>query len=294
MKSTLFYLGAIIAGLLVQWDGASVLVEPAIFLLMVVTFCELPAKITLPTGRFVRTLLIANFLWVPVVVGGLLSLDRLFTGGELLSRSDVRLAVVVVLVSPCIDYVITFTKLSKGAAARLLAMTPVLLAVQFLLLPLWLSLFGIDGAGITLGPLFQAFLIFIVIPYLLAIVVRKLPTDKVMDPLMVIVLFVITSSNGIAISTEIAHVAMIYVMFALIIFFTMRLIAKGSTEEKTALTFSAVTRNALVMYPIIMALPVATELTALVIVTQTVVELIAMIIMTTWFSNRLQAAKNAL
>lgn len=292
MKSTLAYLSAIIAGLTVQWDGASVLVEPAIFLLMVVTFCELPAKITWPSFRFVRTLLFANFVWVPVVVGGLLSADRLLTGGELLDRPEVRLAVVVVLVSPCIDYVITFTKLSGGAAAQLLAMTPVLLAIQFLLLPLWLWFFGIDGATVSIGPLLTAFLVFIVIPYLLAYLVRRFPTDKAMDPLMVLVLFVITTSNGIAISAEIAHVAAIYAAFAAIIFASMRIITRGvEDEERTALTFSAVTRNALVMYPIIMAMPATSELTALVIVTQTVVELMAMILMAMWFSNRLQAHK---
>jgi ACR3 family arsenite transporter len=58
-------------------------------------------------------------------------------------RADqaVRVGVLLVLLCPCVDYVIVFSGLAGGSNHRLLAVTPVLLVVQMLLLPVWLYAF---------------------------------------------------------------------------------------------------------------------------------------------------------
>jgi ACR3 family arsenite efflux pump ArsB len=49
--------------------------------------------------------------------------------------------VLLVLLTPCIDYVIVFTGLAGGASDRVLASAPVLMLAQMLLLPVYLLVF---------------------------------------------------------------------------------------------------------------------------------------------------------
>ncbi len=76
----------------------------------------------------------------------------------------------MVLLTPCIDYVITFTELAGGDAEQITATTPALMLVQLLLLPLYLWLFmGAEVAEvIEPGPFVEAFLILIALPLTLA------------------------------------------------------------------------------------------------------------------------------
>ena len=83
----------------------------------------------------------------------------------------VRLGVLLVLLTPCVDYVIVFCGLAGGASRRLLAATPLLLILQMLLLPVFLVLFmGSDLADVVeIGPFVEAFIVLIVIPLTLAV-----------------------------------------------------------------------------------------------------------------------------
>lgn len=103
-----------------------------------------------------------NFVVVPAVVVAMfwaLPADR-----------AVRVGVLLVLLCPCVDYVIVFCGLAGGSSHRLLAVTPRLLVVQMLLLPVWLYAFlGPDLSDIVkIGPFLTAFLFLIVIPLILA------------------------------------------------------------------------------------------------------------------------------
>ena len=107
--------------------------------------------------RFLGTVLLLNFVVVPAVVFGL---SRFVA-----TDAAVLLGVLLVLLTPCIDYVIVFSGLAGGASARLLAAAPLLMLVQILLLPVYLLLFvGPGTVGlIELGPFLEAFLFLIVI-----------------------------------------------------------------------------------------------------------------------------------
>lgn len=99
-------------------------------------------------------MLYATFLGVPFASIGTVVRDLRFLG-----------TVLLVLLTPCIDYVIVFSGLAGGASARLLAAAPLLMLVQILLLPVYLLLFvGPGTVGlIELGPFLEAFLFLIVI-----------------------------------------------------------------------------------------------------------------------------------
>lgn len=81
------------------------------------------------------------------------------------------LGVYLVLLTPCIDYVIIFTHLGGGNARLILASTPLLLFAQMLLLPVYLWLFmGEQAAQImSAEPFLQAFFILIFLPLGLAL-----------------------------------------------------------------------------------------------------------------------------
>lgn len=58
---------------------------------------------------------------------------------------SVALAATIVLLAPCVDYVVVFTRIAGGEYRGLLAATPYLLILQFLTIPLWTSIYTYVG-----------------------------------------------------------------------------------------------------------------------------------------------------
>lgn len=104
--------------------------------------------------RFVSAALTVNFAVVPLVVAASTSMVPL--------SQPVLLGVLLVLLTPCIDYVIVFSGLAGGASQRLLAATPLLM----LALPVSLVLFLRPGLAdiVEVAPFVEAFLLLIVLP----------------------------------------------------------------------------------------------------------------------------------
>lgn len=141
------------------------LIDPVLATLLYVTFLEIPfvrLRRGFRNGRFIAAALGMNFLVVPVVVWGLTRF--------LPQRPIILVGAFMVLLTPRIDYVITFTKLVDGDSEQITATTSALMVVQLLLLPLYLWLFmGAEGVeGIEPGPFVEAFLVIIAIPLSLA------------------------------------------------------------------------------------------------------------------------------
>lgn len=81
----------------------------------------------------------------------------------------------MVLLTPCIDYVVTFCQLGHGDARLLLAATPILLIGQILLLPVYLAVLLGEAAGdlVSVGPFVHAFLWLILLPFVLTAAVQR-------------------------------------------------------------------------------------------------------------------------
>lgn len=77
----------------------------------------------------------------------------------------------LVLLTPCIDYVVVFTHLGGGNARLMLASTPLLLLAQMTLLPAYLWIFMGSSAVEVMSarPFLEAFLGLIVLPLALAV-----------------------------------------------------------------------------------------------------------------------------
>lgn len=265
---------------------AEVAVTPVLGALLYVTFLEVPLtrlKDSLRDVPFLLTIAAVNFLLVPIVV---FALSR-FVADE----PALLVGVLFVLLAPCIDYVIVFTGLAGGAHERLLAATPLLMLGQMLLLPGYLRLFLGDGLRIDPGPFLEAFLLLILLPLVLAGLTQALAPARfretvsaAMVPLMMLTLFTVLVSQIHGVSQhlgQLLRVVPIYVAFAAVMvpvgLLAARL-ARLDAPGARAVVFSGVTRNSLVILPLVLALPAGFELSPLVVVTQTLVELLIMVL----------------
>lgn len=268
-------------------------INPVLGLLLYATFLGVPfARIGLAfrDWRFLLTILSVNFLIVPVVV---FVLTRLIA-------HDYALLVpaLFVLLTPCVDYVMVFTGIAGGANDRLLAASPLLMALQMLLLPLylWLMVGGEVVAAVDLAPFVEAFVVLIVVPLVLAVFTQmaalrtrggRVVADVMagtMVPLMMVTLAVVVASQVEGVSHErdaLLAVVPMYVLFAAVMLFVGKVTgacAQLDVPGQRAVVFSGVTRNSLVVLPLVLSLPEEYVLAPLVVVTQTLVELVAMIL----------------
>lgn len=288
-------IGAIF-GLLNPSVGRSLdmVISPVLGILLYGMFAQIPflqLKEAVKNRRFIASILCVNFICVPIVVWGLVTLFP--------QPPFVLIGVLLVLLTPCIDYVIVFTELGKGNAKLMLAATPILFVVQMLLLPLYLWLFvGKDMLTIvSVGPFIEAFVVLIVIPLIIAMgtqwyAMRSKRGKMILEgtawipvPFMAIVLIVVVASQIDKVYRDISvigGVIPLYGLFLLIMPLIAALVAKRFKLDigaGRALIFSSFTRNSLVVLPLALSLPseVAT-VTSTVIVTQTMVELVGELI----------------
>ena len=284
-------LGLIVPDFFGQLD---ITISLVIAILMFSMFSQIPftsLKESFANRRFIWALLTVNYVAVPILVW---LLSRLLP-----EHPPLLLGVYLVLLTPCIDYVIVFTALGRGNEKLVLMSTPILFIAQMLLLPLYLWLFmGVDAARIVEPvPFSEAFFGLIIIPLGIAIAIqllaRKAPIGNnilafsawLPVPFMALTLFVVVASQIGKISPYldlIIKVIPIYVAFMILMPVISRFIAmwfKLDIESGRALIFSGSTRNSLVVLPLALALPgELRNLVAAVIVTQTTVELVGELI----------------
>ncbi|WP_407937016.1 arsenic resistance protein [Kineosporia babensis] len=287
------YLLALAAGALLGWGapGAGPTLEhtinPVLALLLYVTFLQVPvAELgrSLRDRRFLAAVGVANFVVVPLVVAAMFP----FLPGD----QAIRLGVLLVLLAPCVDYVIVFSGLAGGSSRRLLAATPLLLIAQMILLPVFLLLFlGRDLAEVVeAGPFVEAFVVLIVIPLVLAWLTQLLASawipvlSATMVPLMMAVLFTVVASQTPKLGDGLADVAPVvpfYVLFLIVMAFAGAAVARLfrlPVAAARSVVFTGATRNSLVVLPLALALPEALAVAAVVVVAQTLVEVLGMVV----------------
>jgi ACR3 family arsenite efflux pump ArsB len=288
---------------------AELAIQPVLALLLYATFLGIPfARIggAFRDGRFLGTILAVNFLLVPPIVW---LLTRIVAHDRVL-----LVGVLFVLLTPCIDYVLVFSGLAGADVHRLLAATPLLMLAQMALLPLYLWLFvGSEFvAAVELEPFVEAFVLLIALPLAAAALTqfvagrgesaraargdRAVRVGRVgrsvaqgaaaaMVPLMVATLALVVASQISAVSERLGalvQVVPVYVAFVMVMVpvgMAAGRLAGLDVPGRRAIAFSGATRNSLVVLPLVLALPAAFDLAALVVVTQTLVELVAMVVL---------------
>lgn len=293
------YLGAIAAGaavglLLPAARHLEIAIEPVLGLLLFATFLGVPFAAlgrSLRDVRFLAAVGVLNFVVVPVVAYAL---------SRVVAESPALLfGVLLVLLTPCIDYVIVFAGLAGGASDRLLAAAPLLMLAQLLLLPVYLLLLlGPEGVAVVeIAPFARALLLLIVLPLTAAALVQALGRRHrsgrvvestmlgLMVPLMAATLLVVVASQIGAVGASAGRLLVLVPLYAA---FLAVMVAAGlgaarlfrlDVRSSRALVFSGATRNSLVVLPLALALPTPLALAPVVVVTQTLVELVGMVVL---------------
>ena len=267
--------------------------NPVLAVLLFATFLGVPlieVGRSFRDVRFLGTVLVVNFVIVPLVAWGL---SRFVADDQ-----GLLIGVLLVLLTPCVDYVIVFTGLAGGAKARLLAATPLLMLLQIVLLPayLWLFAGGETVAHIEIEPFVEAFVVIIVIPLIAAAVVQAVARrhragraiEEVMAgamvPLMMLTLAVVIGSQIAAVGEQaltLLRVVPLYVAFLVImplLGLTAGRVTRLDVPDTRAVIFSGATRNSLVVLPLALALPPELAIAPLAVVTQTLIELVGMVV----------------
>jgi arsenite transporter len=275
-------------------QGLGALVTPAIAVLMYAMFLQIPfldLRQGLGNKRFMAALLLANFILIPLLVWTL-------TRG-LVAHPAILVGALLVLLTPCIDYVVVFTHIGKGDSRSMLAATPILLLLQLVLLPVYLGLMlgAQSGVAVSVGPFVEAFVLLIVAPMVLAVLTTSLSRRSTVTsawndawawlpvPAMALVLVVVIGSQITSVVRDIdllAPVIPVYVGFLLLAPLVGALASRLfrlPAGTARAVTFSASTRNSLVVLPLALALPEEIRgLAAAAVITQTLVELVGELI----------------
>lgn len=128
-----------------------------------------PRRLRLGRGerRFVLTAIVLNFVVVPVVAWGL--------GAVLLSdHPELRIGLLLFLVTPCIGWFLVFIDLAGGDTALGVNLLAVNLVLQVLLLPVYVQIFAGTSTGTDLGDVASSLGLYFVAPTVLAVATRSL------------------------------------------------------------------------------------------------------------------------
>ena len=247
---------------------------------------------------FVAAVLIGNFVLLPGLVWVLVQ--------WLPPDPAVRLGVLLVLLVPCTDWFITFSQLGGGNVPCAVAVTPVNLLLQLLLLPFYLWLMMGSGPFETFG-IAEAWpaLLVVVLPLLAAAaterwVEARSGRDNFRDrlgwwtvPLLALVVFLIAGAQVGAVRRAVGLFPVVVPLFVAFLLLAA-LVAKGlawclalPTDRGRTLAFSMGTRNSFVVLPFALTLPDGWEVAAVVVVVQSLVELFGMVFYLWWVPRRL-------
>ena len=260
-------------------------------ILMFSMFSQIPffnIRQNLFNTKYIIALILSNFIIIPIFVFTLIQLFEV-------SSAPILIGLYLVLLTPCIDYVIVFTALGKGNAQYMLISTPILFVLQIILLPVYFTIFLNNEilSIIDVAPFINAFFTFIIIPLMLALLLQLLSkksnsmnrvlnlTAWLPELFMSLILFSVVGSQINKITNDlniVLTVVPIYICFMIIApiigLFCGKLFRLDIPNLRT-LAFSTSTRNALVVLPLALSLPNHwVTITTTVIITQTLTELI--------------------
>lgn len=223
-------------------QNSSYLINIFLCLMLFALFLEVPLnelKNTFKNFKFTKTSLIVNFIWTP--------LFGYFIGSIFLKGNiDILIGFFMLILTPCTDWYLIFTKMAKGDVKLSLSILPINLILQLILLPVYLIIFFTTQNTLDYLQLAYSMLIVIVIPFTLAQLVKiilknglKEKTTDIFTNLQVIFLasaiFCIFSSQGKILLANLNTILLIFP--PLIIFFAVNLILDIAVSKKINFTY---------------------------------------------------------
>lgn len=208
--------------------------------------------------RFLAIALLDNFAVIPVI-GFILAL------GFLYSTPLIFVGFILYVVNPCTDWFLVFTGMAKGDVPLGLALLPINLIVQILLIPVFLLLFAGEIIQIPLWAFVETCIVFIAIPFVGAILTNWLVTRykgtewkekrlakipiQIQTITLALIIFLMFSGQTQVIAYNLIPLSVVLIPVAIFIvasFLVARMIglwARLSYEEYALLSCTTIARN---------------------------------------------------
>ena len=236
-------LGLVLSNIDLIAHNTSYLINIFLCLMLYGLFLEVPLndlKDSFKNIKFTSTSLIINFIWTPLFG---YFIGSLFLKGNV----DVLIGFFMLILTPCTDWYLVFTKLAKGDLTLSLSILPINLILQIILLPVYLILFFSSGNTMDYVQLAYSLLIVIVIPFIAAQTTKFLLKDdlkqkatEIFTDLQIwflsLAVFCIFASQGELLFTNLNSVVTIFI--PLIIFFIVNVIIDLLVSEKINFSYS--------------------------------------------------------
>lgn len=153
---------------------SSSLIEVFLMLLLYILFLSIDLKQikkSFTNIRFTLSTVIINFVFTPLF--GYL-LGKIFFPGSL----DIRIGLLMLLVTPCTDWYLVFTGLSKGNVELGMSILPLNLVLQIVLLPVYLLVLIGSEVTMDVGSLVSSVAMVLVIPFVLAYITKLMTKNS--------------------------------------------------------------------------------------------------------------------
>jgi len=233
------------------------LITTFLSLMLFTLFLDIPLeeiKHSFTNYKFTATSLIINFLWTPLF-GYFLA--NVFLNGNI----DLIIGFFMLILTPCTDWYLVFTKMAKGDMASSVSLLPINLILQLILLPIYLLLFFSNSNTLQIHDLINSLVIYIVIPFVLAQIVKYLLKNKEYEERIIslftdkqllflcIAIFGLFNSESSVLLDNLNNIWILFI--PLIIFFVTNTILdyylsrrlNFNYEEYASLTFTTLARN---------------------------------------------------
>ena len=204
-------------------------------------FLEVPLKNlkkSFKNIKFSSTSIIINFIWTPIFG---YFLGNLFLNGNM----DIFIGFFMLILTPCTDWYLIFTKIAKGDLNLSLSILPINLILQIVLLPIYLIIFFSSNDTVNYSNLVYSLIIVIVIPFLSAQITKLILNNKLKKitnffskyqiVFLALAVFAIFNSQGNQLFGHLNSVLTIFI--PLIIFFITTTLIDLLLSEQIHLTY---------------------------------------------------------
>lgn len=160
-------------GLISSWgEIGEYVVIPALLVMLTAVFIQMDGSHVRDVRRaksLVTASLVLNYVFTPALAW---ALGRSLLGDQ----PDLRIGLLLLLVTPCTDWYLVFTAMARGHTCIAAALLPVNLVLQLLLLPVYVLLLGGEAAMVDAGTLAEAVLLMLLTPLVVAFGLRWVTT----------------------------------------------------------------------------------------------------------------------
>ena len=235
-------IGLIFSNIDIIAQNSEYLINIFLCLMLYGLFLEVPLnelKDSFKNIKFTSTSLIINFIWTPLFG---YFLGSLFLKGNL----DIVIGFFMLILTPCTDWYLVFTKMAKGDVKLSLSILPINLVLQIILLPIYLVIFFSSANTMDYTQLAYSLLIVIVIPFIAAQITKFILNNDLKEKatelftnlqiwFLSLAVFCIFASQGELLFNNLNSVVSIFIPLS--IFFVVNVIIDLLVSEKVNFTY---------------------------------------------------------